>query len=384
MAVNNKQKSGKVIFIAFFLFSLKTLAEENEYTQKVIFDDVSLVIATENNMSPSSAMGHSFLKISGNGYEHAFSYYAVLDGFFSYLKTLAGIADGAYILSPYAKKASDYLLTENRSLWEFELNLNKEEKSKLKQLIWEKKDKNDSYSFISYNCSSALENLLSFVNKDFKYQRTKLFTTPVEYAQFLYQKEKIKKISFVRSPSLKKQKVKNILKSKPPSRLALETGYIEFSPVYQDLRSISDAHNTEMETKMLAVRLSFKDEVHFDKLDLLTLLAVQPLSKYLNIGYEHGWKAEFGIGKGYDKNRFSCYALAIGGGRKNNAFIGIQTGIIQRFSDKAKAILSYETSTDKNIFSVYFGISLGKNTEIYTQYRHDDNEEGVLGLALYF
>lgn len=147
MAVNNKTKGGGVFFAAFWLFSFGAVAE-TEYEQKVVFDRVSLVIAAENNASPASAMGHSFLKISGNGYEHAFSYYAVLNGAASYLKTLAGKAEGAYVLSPYSQKAAEYLLSENRSLWEFELDLNDAEKRLLKKRVKEKKNKQEAYSFV--------------------------------------------------------------------------------------------------------------------------------------------------------------------------------------------------------------------------------------------
>ncbi len=383
MAVNNKTKGGGVFFAAFWLFSFGAVAE-TEYEQKVVFDRVSLVIAAENNASPSSAMGHSFLKISGNGYEYAFSYYAVLNGAASYLKTLAGKAEGAYVLSPYSQKAAEYLLSENRSLWEFELDLNDAEKRLLKKRVKEKKNKQEAYSFVFHNCNTALENLLSSVNGDFKYHRKKPFTTPVEYAQFLYRQEKIRKISFIRSPVQKKEELKNILKAKPPSRLAIETGYFEFSPVYQDLRSVSDAYNAEMETKMLSFRFSIKDKARLDRLDLLTLFSVRSLSKYLRIGYEQGWLSEFGLGGGYRKNGFSVYALAVGGGRESRAFIGARAGIVQRFSDKAKLVLSYETATDKKTFSAYLGFALNERLELYVQYEHDHQEESVFGLALYF
>lgn len=383
MAVKNRKKATDLFLSLFLLFPFNVLAE-TEYETKVVFDRVSLVIATENNTFPSSAMGHSFLKISGKEYEHAFSYYAVLDGAVSYLKTLFGNAQGAYVLSPYSKTAAEYLLLDNRSLWEFELDLNDKEKQILKKRIKEKKDKKDSYSFAFHNCNTALENLLSSVNNDFRYQRIKPFTTPVEYAKFLYQNKKIKQISFIRSPAQKNKKTNNILKSKPPSRLAIENGYLEFSPVYQDLRSISEAYDTEMETKMLAVRLSLKDKIRLNKLDLLSLFSLRHLSKYVRIGYEQGWLGEFGFGWGYNKNGFSVYVLAVSGGRESNAFVGIRSGVIQRFSNKAKAIISYENATDRNTFLAYLGFKIHESAEIYTQYRHHDKDENILGFALYF
>ena len=362
MAVNNKTKGGGVFFAAFWLFSFGAVAE-TEYEQKVVFDRVSLVIAAENNASPASAMGHSFLKISGNGYEHAFSYYAVLNGAASYLKTLAGKAEGAYVLSPYSQKAAEYLLSENRSLWEFELDLNDAEKRLLKKRVKEKKNKQEAYSFVFHNCNTALENLLSSVNGDFKYHRKKPFTTPVEYAQFLYQAGKIKKISYVRAPAQKKRPVKNILSAAAPSRLAIDTTYIEFSPIYQDLRTVSDAYNSELETKMLSVRFDMQ-KGRPDKLDLLKLFSVQSVSKYFRVGWESGGVIETGIGAGISKNGFSAYAVPIVGVRDSGIFAGVKTGGLYRWADKAKFIVSYEAATDNTRFSAYAVIKIRTGTEI--------------------
>lgn len=384
MAVNNKTKGGGVFFAAFWLFSFGAVAE-TEYEQKVVFDRVSLVIAAENNASPASAMGHSFLKISGNGYEHAFSYYAVLNGAASYLKTLAGKAEGAYVLSPYSQKAAEYLLSENRSLWEFELDLNDAEKRLLKKRVKEKKNKQEAYSFVFHNCNTALENLLSSVNGDFKYHRKKPFTTPVEYAQFLYQAGKIKKISYVRAPAQKKRPVKNILSAAAPSRLAIDTTYIEFSPVYQDLRTVSDAYNSELETKMLSVRFDMQ-KGRPDKLDLLKLFSVQSVSKYFRVGWESGGVIETGIGAGISKNGFSAYAVPIVGVRDSGIFAGVKTGGLYRWADKAKFIVSYEAATDNTRFSAYAGIKIRTGTEIYVQYEHvrADKDKTAAGLAVYF
>lgn len=205
----NKAKGGA--FLAAFFLSFSVLAVDTEYESKVVFDSVSLVLAAENNASPSSMMGHSFLKISGGGRVHAFGYYAVLnDGFKSYIDALIGKQSGVYALSPYRAKAAEYLLSENRSLWEFDLDLSPVEKSVLKREILKLKGRSDAYSFASHNCSSAVENLLKSANSDYAFKRTKPFTTPVEYAQFLHRTGKIKKISHIRAPAQKNAPVKNI------------------------------------------------------------------------------------------------------------------------------------------------------------------------------
>lgn len=378
----NKAKGG-AFFAAFFIV-FSAFAADAEYESKVVFDSVSLVLAAENNASPSSMMGHSFLKISGGGRIHAFGYYAVLNGGVkSYADALFGTQKGVYALSPYASKAAEYLLSENRSLWEFELDLSDSEKSALKQEIGKMKGKEDTYSLISHNCSSAIERLLKATNPAFEFDRIKPFTTPVEYAQFLYKTGKIKSVSYIRAPAQKEKSVKNILTATPPSRLAIDTGHIEFSPVYQDLRTVSDAYNTELETKMLSVRFDTK-KGRWDKLDLLKLFSVQKISKYFRIGWESGGVLEAGIGYGVTKNGFSAYVLPILGARDSAFFAGVKTGSVLRYTDKAKFIVSYETATDKTRFTAYAGAKIYTNTEIYVQYGHSRSDKTVVGMAVYF
>ena len=81
-----------------------------------------MIFASENNVSPSSMMGHSFIKLSGkneNGLkEHSFSYFATVDvsntlKFYADILTV-GI-DGAYVLSPYAKKRDEYMQKAEKS-----------------------------------------------------------------------------------------------------------------------------------------------------------------------------------------------------------------------------------------------------------------------------
>ena len=382
--IANKVKGGA--FLAAFFISVSTFAADAEYESKVVFDSVSLVLAAEKNASPSSMMGHSFLKISGGGRVHAFGYYAALDGGLkSYIAALFGNQRGIYVLTPYTSKAAEYLLVENRSLWEFELDLSDSEKTVLKREIGKTKGKEDAYSFVSHNCSSAIESLLKSANSDYGFDRVKPFTTPVEYAQFLYRTGKIKNVSYIRAPAQKDRPVKNILTAAPPSRIGIDTKYVEFSPVYQDLRTVSDAYNTELETKMLSAKFDTKNG-RLDKLDLLKLFSVQPVSKYFRIGWESGGVLEAGIGTGMIKHGFSVYAVPMVGTRDSRIFAGLKTGGVLHLADKAKFIAEYETATDTDKFTAYAGIKVHANTELYIQYehRHACADRTVVGAAVYF
>ncbi len=363
------------------------MASYEKYDKAVPYDKVSFVIASENNFSPASMMGHSFLKIEGKGKEHAFSFFAILENYGSYIATVFGQAKGVYGLTPYSYQLNQYINVEKRSLWEFELALTEAEKEQLKQEIWKYKNKEEKYKFVTYNCNSALIELLAKINKDFKIDTIKPWTTPVEYAKFLADTGKIKSISYIPAHGKEATEVKHILGSKPSTRISVSTNiddtFIEFSPVYQDLRTIIDAYNNELETKMLAFKLRIGDDVEIETFDLIKLFSAEPLSKFFQIGYkDNSFSAQIGLGPGYSVNNFSIYAMPIVGYRQDDAFTSIKFGIIHRFSDKAKAIVSYEIATDDNELYAYLGYALPHNYEIYAEYNSEN--KFTLGISYNF
>lgn len=99
-------------------------------------------------------------------------------------------------LHEYIQKATEYLVVENRALWEFELDLSDDEKSLLKQRVWDLKGRQDKYSFMSYNCNSAIEWLLSGVNLGFMM---------LVFSQFL----RISNLWFLKNLRKKKQMILN-------------------------------------------------------------------------------------------------------------------------------------------------------------------------------
>lgn len=149
-------------------FNLPICKDYQEYRKKVPIDSVSVVFAAESNRSPSSMMGHAFLKLQGtneNGLkEHSFSYFAAFNienSLQFYIDIITTGIDGAYILSPYKNKIDEYLIGEKRSLWEFDINLTTEEIERLKSHIWELKGHNIKYSLVSHNCNTAVVSIFN-------------------------------------------------------------------------------------------------------------------------------------------------------------------------------------------------------------------------------
>lgn len=382
----------------------------DEYVKKVPFEDVSVIFASENNISPSTMLGHSFLKIDGNNKSHSFSYFAAFDkmnSFNFYIKVLTSGVDGMYILSPYKEKSNEYINKENRSLWEFKLKLSAKEKMLLKQHLWELKDKNIKYRFISYNCNTAIINILKVANADFSTNNIKPFVTPVEYIQELQNNNKIATINIEPSKSHKMSIMKyglNYIGNAPkPTRISFSQDLsnnitnIAFSPVYQDIKDISNAYFSELESKILDLSVSYNNNNFIiDKIDILKMKSIidypstKSLSKYFRIGLENDLfnentelKPIFEFGLGISKKISTTYLYVLPKmgchyDEITNCFIAPQFGTISKIGDNIKIINSYEKyfNTKKNNmgfidkYNFYAGYKISKNSEIYLDYSH--------------
>ncbi len=416
-------------------FDFLQCTEYQEYLKKVPMDTISIIFASENNQSPSSMLGHTFLKISGYDNnsvtrQHSFSYFAALDNANSlnfYIDVMTVGLDGAYILSPYQIKAGEYLFEEKRSLWEFELKLSAEEKERLKQHLWELKGKNIRYKFITHNCNTALMSILKVADEDFIMKTKKPFTTPVEYIQDLQQRDKISDITIEPSVSQKNAIEKfglNYIGNAPkPTRFSIQQDIlnnitdINFSPVYQDIRDISDAYFPDLESKILDMSFNYnnhKKRFVIDKIDLLKMMSVidyatsDSYSKYFRLGWENDLFSEhtelkpvveFGLGIGKRISSMTFYILPKIGYHYDdfsNYYIVPQLGAISRISPNIKMINSYEkyfNSENNNKgynakYNFYLGYKTFENSEVYIDYsyysdaKHSENIS--LGVTFHF
>lgn len=137
----------------------------NEYdtlVRKIDPRSVTLVFADAHINSPASMFGHTFLRID-SAYEskllsHAINYAANADqskenGVVFAIKGLFGGYPGIYSLLPYYEKLSEYKSTEQRDIWEYELNLSEEEVRRMVAHIWEIHATYSWYYFFDENCS---------------------------------------------------------------------------------------------------------------------------------------------------------------------------------------------------------------------------------------
>lgn len=156
-------------------FSFQDCPKYYEYDQKVKVDSVSLVFAGENIFSPTSMMGHVFLKLSGvdgNGVkrEHALSYYAEINSsnpmMLFYDSIFKGMV-GRIGLHPYRAKLDEYRNREGRSVWEYTIKSENIERALLKAHIFELSRISPTYFFTEYNCATFIYDLLGVLNPSF-------------------------------------------------------------------------------------------------------------------------------------------------------------------------------------------------------------------------
>jgi hypothetical protein len=176
-------------------YLLKNLLKENSFKEQkcLNFDtymaktntkDLDLVFAAENIASPSSMMGHVFFKLNSKENnnitkKNAVSFFTVIDTYNIPLlitkSTITGMK-GFFILNPYEEQIYKYLFEENRSIWEYKLDLNDEDKKLILYHFWELKDIEMTYFFTGFNCATMIDDILSLTQKN--YQENALWITP--------------------------------------------------------------------------------------------------------------------------------------------------------------------------------------------------------------
>jgi len=141
---------------------------ENYHASKAV-----LVFPTAHINSPASMFGHTFLRIddekgralTANAVNYA-AKTAENNGFLFAYNGLFGGYEGRYSVLPYYKKIKEYNNLERRDIWEYTLNLKKEELTRLLTHLYELKDVYADYYFLTENCSYNLLWLLEVARAD--------------------------------------------------------------------------------------------------------------------------------------------------------------------------------------------------------------------------
>lgn len=420
----------------------------NEFLQLVPLDELGLEFAAESEIYPGSAMGHIFLHLRGqtkqdfnataNGetlvrkkgdkQDYAMSYFAMMSEFFNpldYVGALSGTLKGFYALNPYENAELDYLENEQRSLYIYKVLASKAQLRLFALHLWELKDKQISYNFITHNCTDGIESILALLDSGFAYKRPKPFITPTEYIRHLVNADKIEFIELKTPPN--KQKFvqefgsNDILNTRKSSKISFglthfngsaRQGFLYFAPIYSDIKSANNAYKELIESRLASLELRFagldkddKFKVFLHKIELLRLFSVadtlrtKSLSKLISLRFEPNLYAkgankhfkgeqnertrlfptlDLALGVGAYAGAFSFYALGDFGYRYeliHNPFVSLKSGVVASF-EGFKFIGEYQIYYDLNDnnrgydskLSLFAGLNAFKEFDIFAEF----------------
>ncbi len=127
----------------------------------------SVIFPAEYMNSPASLFGHTLINIEGRENEkllaYSINYSAVTtetNGVVFAIKGIFGQYEGRFSIDPYYKKVQEYSDLSMRDIWEYPLNLSREEVRNLMLHLWELQNTYSNYFFFNENCSFNLLFLL--------------------------------------------------------------------------------------------------------------------------------------------------------------------------------------------------------------------------------
>ena len=226
-------------------FSTAVCSEYNKILQRVDPKSVTLVFPSAHINSPASMFGHTFLRINSSYnsklLSYAVNYAANADtktenGVVFAIKGLVGGYYGLYSLLPYYEKLKEYRDTEQRDIWEYNLNFTQEEVVRMFEHIWELNGTHSYYYFFTENCSY---NMLWFleVGRPSLHLREKFFyqVIPLETVHVLKNAGVISSKSYRPSKRAKLLRYEELLKKE----------YINFPiALVNGTKKVNDLNNT--------------------------------------------------------------------------------------------------------------------------------------------
>ncbi|RYZ72518.1 MAG: DUF4105 domain-containing protein, partial [Proteobacteria bacterium] len=148
-------------------------ADFETYKKTLSAKSVHVVFSAYHIYNPSSAYGHSFLRISKSKHGSSVDSNDLLDTGLSYsassgasnplayvIKGLSGGFKGYFTTLPYFYKVREYNDFESRDLWEYELNLSDDERDQLVAHSWELASTYFDYYYLTENCSYHMLTIL--------------------------------------------------------------------------------------------------------------------------------------------------------------------------------------------------------------------------------
>lgn len=193
-----------------FQFAKRDCPAFDEWTRGQSVKSISLIFASGFLGNPASYFGHPLLKLN---YKDERSPLDLLDtainygaftppdvGPFSYaLFGIFGGYEAGYTSTDFFFHRNNYSELELRDLWEYELNLSREQIDELVAHLWDLNNARIKYYFFADNCAYRMADLLELVVKEKLLPRNLPFAIPASIFHKLYEHSLIKKTSLLES-----------------------------------------------------------------------------------------------------------------------------------------------------------------------------------------
>ena len=175
----------------------QTCAEFERFRTFLQANTLTLIFPSAHPNSPSSAFGHTLIRIDNKDQSHdsrllnmsinfAAEVPADIAGATYALKGLAGGFPGKYRLLPYHIKLREYGQIENRDTWEYSLKLSQQQVDAVLRHAYEMLISHFDYYFLSENCSYHLLSLLDVALADNRLtDNFNLWTIPIDTIKLL-------------------------------------------------------------------------------------------------------------------------------------------------------------------------------------------------------
>lgn len=266
-------------------YDLNISFEECSDLQNFIKDtnssEVSLVFVSSFLSSPSSFMGHGFIKFNKNKnpfFSQTISYSAEVPsstGFFSLIKNgVSGKFEGTISVAPYFKLLETYNIKEQRDIEEYNLKLSEKERNMLMLHSYELLLLKNKYKFFTNNCATELLWLLNVSKPNLEIMKEKsIIDTPYSVVKTSFKLGLIKDSFLLRESMLSKmnniyfnmtEKEQNdflsFKESKEKSSLVVSENVILLTNLYYDymFKKFSIVFEDFNEVKNLSAKIKLK------------------------------------------------------------------------------------------------------------------------------
>ena len=409
-------------------FDLERCKEFEDYRINTNPHNISLVFVSEDVSNPTSMMGHIFFKLNGinhkgNSVENAISFFTIIDTinlpYLAIESTIIGMK-GYFVLKPYEKHIRQYTKNKERNIWEYSLNLNKEQIKLLSYHFWELKDVDITYYFTGYNCSTIVDDMLNIVSKSSIKDSFNLWLTPKDVIKKAAKQNLIKNTKVKNDTTLDKNPVfsqndSQISISKLNGKNPL---YLSFLPASHSIYDDNRQYAFESSLKIGEISLKIEnDNIKLDELNLFTMKSLVPwnktkkLSKELEINYtkrydkkldeHHIYNLSYSTGITYklsdDIFVYDLLGLGLANGDDTTFIYGKnQLGLMIYEVFHMKTTLQYTSYYNNfqskkliNAFDMTQSIKLFKDIRIDLGYQYNhtnsyDNESLMFGLSYIF